>query len=74
MPSAWEIPASAVLVRDEMTFCYEVRDGKTHRLPLRLGLRDGNRVEVLKMQAPSQNARRSADVDQSNGPGNDRGD
>jgi HlyD family secretion protein len=47
---AWEIPASAVLVRDETTFCYEVVDGKTHRLPLRLGLRDGNRVEVLKIQ------------------------
>jgi HlyD family secretion protein len=47
---AWEIPASAVLVRDEMTFCYVVRDGKTHRLPLRLGLRDGERVEVLKVQ------------------------
>jgi HlyD family secretion protein len=47
---AWVIPASAVLVRDEMTFCYIVRDGKTHRLPLRLGLRDGDRVEVLKMQ------------------------
>jgi HlyD family secretion protein len=47
---AWEIPAAAVLVRDETTFCWEVRDGKTHRLPLRLGLRDGNRVEVLKMQ------------------------
>jgi RND family efflux transporter MFP subunit len=46
----WEIPASAVLVRDETTFCYEVRDGKTHRLPLRLGLRDGKFVEVLKMQ------------------------
>lgn len=51
---AWEIPASAVLVRDEMTFCYEVRDGKTHRLPLRLGLRDGNQVEVLKVQAQSK--------------------
>jgi HlyD family secretion protein len=50
---AWEIPASAVLVRDETTFCYVVRDGKTRRLPLRLGLRDGDRVEVLKMQATS---------------------
>ena len=47
---AWEIPASAVLVRDEMTFCYEVREGKAHRLQLRLGLRDGNQVEVLKIQ------------------------
>jgi HlyD family secretion protein len=50
---AWEIPASAVLVRDETTFCYVVRDGKTHRQPLRLGLRDGDRVEVLKMQGAS---------------------
>src|SRR5262249_12125160 len=51
---AWEIPASAVLVRDETTFCYEVVDGKTHRLPLRLGLRDGKHVEVLKVQLKSQ--------------------
>lgn len=50
---AWEIPASTVLVRDETTFCYVVRDGKIHRQPLRLGLRDGDRVEVLKMQAAS---------------------
>jgi RND family efflux transporter MFP subunit len=48
--NTWEIPASAVLVRDESTFCYEVRGGKTHRLPLRLGLRDGKFVEVLKIQ------------------------
>ncbi len=31
-----------------------MRDGKTHRLPLRLGLRDGKNVEVLKVQLPSQ--------------------
>jgi HlyD family secretion protein len=52
---AWEVPASAVLVRDETTFSFEVRDAKTHRLPLRLGLRDGKNVEVLKIQLPSQN-------------------
>ncbi len=40
-------------MRDETTFCYEIRDGKTHRLPVRLGLRDGNRVEILKFQLRS---------------------
>lgn len=49
---AWVIPASAILIRDETTFCYQVRNGKTHRLPVRLGLRDGAFVEITKIQAP----------------------
>ncbi len=51
-PQAWVIPSSAVLIRDGTTFCYQVRDGKTHRLPLKLGLNDGKSVEVAKIQAP----------------------
>ena len=51
-PSAWMIPAGAILVRDGETFCYEVREGKTHRLPLRAGTRSGDEVEVLKFQHP----------------------
>ncbi len=51
-PNAWVIPSSAVLVRDGVTFCYQVRDGKTHRLLLRLGLNDGKSVEIAKIQVP----------------------
>jgi RND family efflux transporter MFP subunit len=51
-PKSWVIPAGAVLVRDALNFCYVVRDDKTHRLPLRPGLRDGELIEVLKVQAP----------------------
>jgi RND family efflux transporter MFP subunit len=53
-PKAWVIPASAILIWDETTFCYELRDGKTKRLPTRLGLRDGQFVEITKIQAPSR--------------------
>lgn len=52
IPDAWVVPASATLIRDGISFCYEVRDGKTHRLPVRLGLRDGKFVEVSKVQVP----------------------
>ncbi len=51
-PDAWVIPVSAVVVRDGLTFCYQVQDGKTRRLPLRLGLHDGTFVEVVKFQFP----------------------
>jgi HlyD family secretion protein len=53
-PEAWMIPAGAVLVRDGESFCYRVKEGRTQRLPLRPGLRDGDMVEVLKFQEPSQ--------------------
>ncbi len=49
-PDAWVIPSSAILIRDGATFCYEARDGKTHRLPLKLGLNDGKSVEISKIQ------------------------
>lgn len=51
-PDAWLIPAAAVLARDGESFCYEVRDGRARRLPVRLGLRIGERVEVRKFQSP----------------------
>jgi RND family efflux transporter MFP subunit len=53
-PGAWVVPAKAVLVRDSISFCYQVQDGRVQRLPLRLGLRDGDLVEVLKVQVPPQ--------------------
>lgn len=55
-PNTWVIPSSAVLVRDGVTFCYQVSDGKTHRLPLRLGFSDGKFVEIAKIQTPPRTA------------------
>ena len=70
---AWEIPASAVLVRDETTFCYEIRDGKTHRLPVRWDSATSDRVEILKFQLRSRMAGDPPKWDQSDRPGDDRG-
>ena len=52
-PNTWVVPASAILVRDQLTFCYQIVDGKTRRLPVRLGLRDGQFVEIMKVESPS---------------------
>ncbi len=51
---AWVVPTEAVLLRDGVSFCYLVQDGKTHRLPLRVGLRDRSVLEILKFQQPSR--------------------
>ncbi len=54
-PKAWVVPVGSVVYRDGLNFCYQVRDGKTHRLALRPGLRDGKYLEVLKFQQPPRN-------------------
>jgi multidrug resistance efflux pump len=44
------IPASAVVVDKEQTFCYLVVQGKAVRTPIQAGLRANNQVEVLQKQ------------------------
>lgn len=51
-PSSWVVPAGTVLVRDGLTFCYKVQNGRTERLPLRTGLRSGGLIEIRKVQVP----------------------
>lgn len=55
----WTLPAAAVVTQGEITqgyqtFCYVVRDGKAHRLPITVGARDGRAVEVMKKQAKAE--------------------
>jgi RND family efflux transporter MFP subunit len=55
-PSAWTLPASAVITEGDVTqgyrtFCFLVEDGKVWRTPVEIGARDSQRVEVLKKQA-----------------------
>jgi multidrug efflux pump subunit AcrA (membrane-fusion protein) len=49
------VPRSAVATEGEVTrgyqsYCFQVEEGKIHRLPVELGPGDGERVEVLRKQ------------------------
>jgi HlyD family secretion protein len=52
--SAWVLPPEAVLVRDASSFCYQIRDGKTHAVPVRTGLRQHDSLEIVKFQAQAE--------------------
>jgi multidrug efflux pump subunit AcrA (membrane-fusion protein) len=45
------LPASAIFTSADLPCCYRVENGKAVRTPLKLGMRDGPLVEVLKKQA-----------------------
>ena len=47
-PNSFSLPASAVLIRDGQAFCYRVEKGKAVKTVIRIGVREGDRVEVLK--------------------------
>jgi HlyD family secretion protein len=44
----FSLPSSSVLIRDGQSFCICVEDGKAVKTVLRIGNREGDRVEVLK--------------------------
>ena len=46
----WTLPASAVVTKEDESFCYRCENGKAVRTPLQLGLSGGGLVEVLKKQ------------------------
>ena len=46
----WTLPASAVVTKEDESFCYRWDNGKAVRTPLQLGLSGGGLVEVLKKQ------------------------
>ncbi len=46
----WTLPSSAVVTQGEQTFCYGLRDNKAVRLPIQIGLRGDDLVEVVKKQ------------------------
>ena len=47
-PQAVQIPLDAVSRLEESQYVYVVKDGKAHQVPVELGARVDNRVEVLK--------------------------
>jgi multidrug efflux pump subunit AcrA (membrane-fusion protein) len=49
-PATLTVPASAILSQDEQPAFLRVADGKAVRTPVKLGVRQGTRVEVLKLQ------------------------
>jgi RND family efflux transporter MFP subunit len=46
----WAVPEAAVVTEGDQTFCYRVENGKVVRTLLKLGIRDGDWVEVLQKQ------------------------
>src|SRR5262249_25572986 len=46
----WTLPATALLTQDEQTVCFRVENDRAVRTPVKLGIREGQTVEVLKMQ------------------------
>src|SRR5262249_52916018 len=48
--NVWALPVAAVVTQGADTFCYRVENGKVVRTPLKLGIRDGDWVEVLQKQ------------------------
>jgi len=47
-PQAIQIPLDAVSRLEESQYVYVVKDGKAHQVPVELGAREENRVEVVK--------------------------
>jgi multidrug efflux pump subunit AcrA (membrane-fusion protein) len=47
-PHAIQIPLDAVSRLEESQYVYVVKDGKAHQVPVELGARAENRVEVVK--------------------------
>ena len=51
--NVWTLPVAAVVTQGEQTFCYRLENGKAVRMPLQVGLRGSELVEVLKKQTKS---------------------
>jgi membrane fusion protein (multidrug efflux system) len=47
-PNAVQIPIDAVSRLEDAQYVYIVRNGKAERLPVEIGVRDENRVEITK--------------------------
>lgn len=63
-PNVLTLPASALVTQNEQTFCFLVENGKAARTPVKIGMKDGQSVEVLKKQVkPSEAGKEAAWVD-----------
>lgn len=52
-PNALTLPALALVVQGDQTFCFRFENGKALRTPIQVGLSGGGLVEVLKKQTSS---------------------
>jgi hypothetical protein len=48
--NVWTLPVSAVVTKEDESFCYRPESGVAIRTLLQLGLRGADRVEILKKQ------------------------
>jgi RND family efflux transporter MFP subunit len=53
-PNALTLPASAILSEGDDHFCFLFDRGKAIRTPIKVGLRQGERVEVISRRAPGK--------------------
>ncbi|MBY0523868.1 MAG: hypothetical protein K2R98_10750 [Gemmataceae bacterium] len=53
-PNVLALPVAVVVSQGDHHFCFRVEDGKVQRMPVRIGARDANFVEVLKKQKPGK--------------------
>ena len=47
-PNAIQIPIDALTKLEEAQYVYVVRDGKAHQMPVEVGVRSGNMIEITK--------------------------
>lgn len=47
-PNAIQIPIDALTKLEEAQYVYVVRDGKAHQMPVEVGVRSGNMIEIIK--------------------------
>lgn len=50
LPSTFTLPVSAVATQGDQSFCCQVVEGQAYRVPLKIGIRSGPVVQVLKKQ------------------------
>jgi hypothetical protein len=48
LPSTFTLPASAVVTQGGEVCCFRVDNGKAVRMPIKIGARDGQSVQLLK--------------------------
>ncbi|MCI0464494.1 MAG: efflux RND transporter periplasmic adaptor subunit [Gemmataceae bacterium] len=60
LPSRFTLPASAVITQGGEACCYRVESGKAVRTPVKVGVRDGQLVQVLKKRNGSANSGKPA--------------
>lgn len=47
-PQALTLPEQAVMMDEKGTFVYDVEQGKAHRIPVEIGIRQKNKIEILR--------------------------